>query len=94
MARIAETFNIGSVVTTGDNLNTEDLLLILERMYTDLAVAVNTKPDIVQRVNDDGQATDTFLAQGTININLDTNKVEMLTNHVNPTTVTWTQLSP
>ena len=94
MARIAETFNIGSVVTTGDKLNIEDLLLILERMYTDLAVAVNTKPDIVQRATDDGQATDTFLAQGTININLDTNKVEMLTNHVNPTNVTWTQLSP
>lgn len=88
MARIPETFNVGSLeVKTID-----DLLLVLERMYIDLAVAVNSKPDIIQRETD-GQTTDTFLAQGDININLLTDKVEMLTNHVNTTTVTWTQLS-
>lgn len=88
MARIAEYFNIGD----RSDLTVEGLLLLLERMYTDLAVAVNSKPDIVQR-NVDGQTTDTFLAQGTININLSTDKVEMLTNHIDPTTVTWTTLS-
>ena len=88
MARIPENFNIGDRA----DLTIEGLLLLIERLYTDLAVALNTKPDLVQR-DVDGQTTDTFLSQGTININLTTNKVEMLTNHVNPTTVTWTTLS-
>lgn len=88
MARIPENFNIGDRA----DLTIEGLLLLIERLYTDLAVAVNSKPDLYQR-DVDGQASDTFLAQGSININLSTNKVEMLTNHVNPTTVTWTQLS-
>ena len=88
MTRIPENFNIGD----REKLTIKDLFLIIERMYTDLAVAVNSKPDLVQR-DVDGQTTDTFLAQGTININLTTDKVEMLTNHVNQTTVTWTQLS-
>ena len=89
MARLPETFNVGS----REVLTVEGLLLIIERMYTDLAVAINTKPDVVQRKEDDGQPTDTFLAQGTFNINLSTDKVEMLTNHLNQTTVTWTTLS-
>jgi len=88
VARIPENFNIGDRA----DLTIEGLLLLIERLYTDLAVALNTKPDLVQR-DVDGQTTDTFLSQGTININLTTNKVEMLTNHVNPTTVTWTTLS-
>lgn len=88
MTRIPENFNIGD----REKLTISDLFLILERMYTDLAVAVNGKPDLVQR-DVDGQTTDTFLAQGTININLTTDKVEILTNHVDPTTVTWTTLS-
>lgn len=77
----------------------EQMLVILSRMYTDLARAINQKPDLVQRSNTsgpgsgDGQVTDTFLAQGTLNINLSTNKVEMLTNHPSSTTVTWTTLS-
>lgn len=70
----------------------EELLLLLDRMYIDLASAVNSKPDLVQR-EVDGQVTDTFLDQGTININLLTDKVEMLTNHIDQTTVTWTTLS-
>lgn len=88
MARIPEYFNVGD----RDVLTVEGLLLIIERMYNDLAVAINSKPDLVQR-EVDGQPGDTFLSQGTININLDTDKVEMLTNHIDPTTVTWTQLS-
>lgn len=88
MARIPETFNIPD----RDDISVEDLLLVIERLYTDLAIAINTKPDVVQR-NTDGQVGDTFLSQGTFNINLTTNKVEMLTNHPTQTTVTWTQLS-
>ena len=88
MARLPETFNIGDRST----LTIEDLMQIIERLYIDLAVAINQKVDLVQRTTD-GQASDVFLAQGTVNINLSTNKVEMLTNHTSPTTVTWTQLS-
>ena len=70
----------------------EKLLVLLQRMYKDLALAVNSKPDLYQRTTD-GQTDDTFLAQGSININLNTDKVEMLTNHSTQTTVVWTQLS-
>lgn len=91
MPRISETFNFGEFVKD-EKIDTVKLLQLLDRLYTDLAVAVNTKPDIVQR-KDDGQPTETFLSQGTININLTTNKVEMLTNHVSPSLVTWKQLS-
>ena len=88
MARIAETFNFGD----RSNMTTQDLLELLDRMYIDLAEAINQKPDLFQR-EVDGQTGDVFLAQGSININLLTNKVEMLTNHVSPSAVTWTQLS-
>jgi hypothetical protein len=88
MPRIPETFNIGQTST----ITPEVLLELLQRMYTDLATAINQKPDLVQRTTD-GQASDFFLDQGTININLSTDKVEMLTNHPTQTTVTWTQLS-
>lgn len=95
MARIPETFNIGD----RSNITPERLLELLEEMYIQLAEAVNKKPEVYQRSNTsgpgsgDGQTTDTFLANGDININLSTNKVEMLTNHVSPTVVTWTTLS-
>lgn len=88
MASLPEYFNAGDT----DNLTVEELLLLIQRLYTDLAVAINQKPDLVQR-RTDGLTTDTFLANGTLNLNLATNKVEMLTNHVNTTTVTWTTLS-
>lgn len=88
MARIAEYYNFGD----REKITIEDLLNVLERMYTDLALAINSKPDLVQR-DTDGLITDTFLSQGTFNINLTTDKVEMLTNHPTQTTVTWTQLS-
>ena len=94
MARIAETFNFGD----RSDISTERLFELLDRMYIDLAEAINSKPDLYQRtvngVPTDGDPSDTFLAQGSININTTTNKVEMLTNHVSPTVVTWTQLSP
>lgn len=88
MARIPETFNFSSK----PDITMEELLELLDRMYVDLSEAINSKPDLYQRTTD-GQVSDTFLAQGSININLSTNKVEMLTNHVDTTTVTWTQLS-
>lgn len=88
MARISETFDFGDV--TVDNL--EEFVLRLSRAYTDLAVAINQKPDLYERQTD-GQTSDTFLAQGSININLLTDKVEMLTNHTSATNVTWKTLS-
>ena len=88
MARIPDTFNFPDK----DELTIETLVEVLSRMYMDLAEAVNSKPDLYQRQTD-GQVGDTFLAQGSININLATDKVEMLTNHTSATTVTWTTLS-
>ena len=88
MARIPETFNIGD----RNNLTPERLLQLLEDMYMELAEAINKKPEIYQR-NTDGLTTDTFLANGDININTTTLKVEMLVQHTNPTAVVWTQLS-
>jgi len=72
-------------------MTVEELVIKLQRMYMDLAEAVNQKPDLYERLVD-GQTSDTFLANGSININSNTNKVQMLTNH-QATTVTWTQLS-
>jgi hypothetical protein len=93
MAKIAETFTFPDP----DEVTQEELLRYLQEMYTILAVAINRKPDIYQRtvggVPTDGSPTDTFLSQGDININTTTNKVEMLTNHLSPTLVTWTTLS-
>lgn len=88
MARISETFDFGNV----DDISIEELLWNLQIMYTQLAVAINTKPDIVQR-DTDGQNSDTFLSNGDININTNTLKVEMLTSHPTSSTVTWTTLS-
>lgn len=75
-----------------DMSSPEDFMLRLQRMYFDLANAINNKPDLYQR-DVDGQIDDTFLSQGSININLLTNNVEILTQHVTSTTVQWTQLS-
>ena len=88
MGRLPDTYNFGNL----EDMDPEELLRVLQRMYTDIANAVNSKPDLYQR-NLDGQTSDTFLAQGSININLTTDKVEMLTNHTSATTVTWKTLS-
>ena len=86
MAKIPEIYNIGNK----ENLTIEMLLEILEDMYKQLAIAVNKKPDLYQRETD-GQASDTFLSNGTININTTTQKVEMLVDR-SATTVTWKTL--
>ena len=88
MPQIPETFNVGS----RDNLTVEKLLELIEISYSDLATAINKKPDIIER-NDDGQVTDTFLSNGDININTGTLKVEILTSHVDPANVTWSQIN-
>ena len=88
MASIPDTFNF----TEKSDMTMEELLLLLERMYIDLATAINGKPDLYTR-DTDGQPTDSFLDQGSININTTTNKVEMLTNFTSSSTVTWTTLS-
>jgi hypothetical protein len=88
MAQIPEYFSVGDRV----NIDADRLLIILEEIYTQLAIAINQKVSVVQRTTN-GLVTDTFLPNGTININNSTNKVEMLTNHPTATTVTWTTLS-
>ena len=88
MAKLPESFPIGD----RDNLTVELLLEIIEDIYRELAVAINKKPDIIERTTD-GQTSDTFLSNGDVNINTSTLKVEMLTRHTNPTTVVWSQLS-
>ena len=87
VGRLADTFDFGD-----KEQDIEQLMLRLNRMYTDIATSVNSKPDLYQR-QVDGQAGDIFLSQGSININLATNKVEMLTQHDTATTVIWTTLS-
>ena len=86
MAKVAETWEFGSVE------DMEELLRELQQMYSTLAVACNSKPDIYQRATD-GLSTDTFLSNGDVNINTSTLKVEMLTEHSSSSAVVWTQLS-
>lgn len=88
MAKIPEYLQIGDRTT----LTVEELLRIVEQLYTDISIQLNRKVDLVER-DVDGQTTDVFLDQGTVNINLATNKVEMLTNHTSTTSVTWTTIS-
>lgn len=88
MPKIASTFNVGD----REDLTPEKLLVLMERMYKDLAEAINLKPDFYERTVN-GQTSDTFLAQGTLNLNSNTKKVEMLTSHVDASNVSWTQLS-
>ena len=90
MARLPETFNFGDQ----ENIDAEKLLKIIQRMYVDLARAINLKADVYSRV-DDGDPSETFLSQGSININTATDKVEILTNHpsATPAVVTWTTIS-
>jgi len=89
MAKVAEYLQVGN----RENMSIEELLRLLETAYRDLAIQLNKKPDIYQRTTD-GQTTDVFLNNGDININTNTLKVEMLTEHSTATAVVWTQLSP
>jgi len=86
MAKIPEIYNIGSK----ENLSVEMLLDIILEMYQQLAIQLNKKPDLYKR-DTDGLASDTFLGTGDININIATQKVEMLVDRT-ATTVTWKTL--
>ena len=88
MAKLPTSFDFGPT----QDIDTRELLRYIQEMYTQLAQAINLKPDLYQR-DTDGQTTDTFLSNGSLNINTTTQKVEMLTDHPTQTTVTWTQLS-
>lgn len=88
MAKVPEYYSVGD----RSNMTVERLLVIIEDLYRDLAIALNKKPDIYQRTTD-GLTTDVFLSNGDININTNTLKVEMLTEHSSTSAVVWTQLS-
>ena len=88
MAKIPESFDMGS----SDGMEPEELLWLIQRMYTTLARAINQKPSVIERA-EDGQTSDSFLSNGDININSTTFKVEMLTKHIDNATVSWTTLS-
>lgn len=88
MPKIQEKYPIGSF----KDLTTEELARMLDQMYTDLAVAINRRIELVER-DTDGQASDVFLSNGTVNINTNTNQVEMLTEHDTISTVVWTPIS-
>ena len=88
MAKINEYYSVGD----RSKIDVEELLRIIEDMYKDLAIAINKKPDLYQR-NKDGQTTDTNLNNGDLNINTNTQKVEMLTAHDSTSVVTWKTLS-
>lgn len=88
MVKIPTYFNAGDTA----QLTPEKLYELIQRMYFDLAVAINRKPDVF-KTSADMQIADTFLSDGDININLNTNKVQMATNHPTQTTITATTLS-
>lgn len=87
MAKVPESLSIGN----RDNITIESLLIIIEDLYRELAIAVNKKPDLYERTTD-GQASDFDLSNGTLNINTTTSKVEMLVDRPTSTTVTWKTL--
>jgi len=88
MAKIAEIYNIGNT----EKITNEQLINILSDMYKTLAVAINKKPDVYQRITD-GQVNDSQLNNGDLNINTTTLKVQMLTSHNTSSTVTWGTLT-
>lgn len=88
MAKLPDYYNVGD----REGMTPERLLVIIEDIYKQLATAVNQTPSIYQRASD-GLTTDTFLSNGSININTATLKVEMLAEHSTVSTVVWKTLS-
>ncbi len=87
MSKISETFNFGNP----KEMDIEELVLYLEQMYSDLAQAINKKPNVYDRETL-GDPTDRFLSNGDINIfnnGVDPIVVEMVVDHPTQTTVTW-----
>ena len=48
MAKIPDYLQIGE----REDMTVEELLLVVEQMYLDIATALNKKPDIIQRTTD------------------------------------------
>lgn len=94
MGRLSENYELGNL----EDLSPQELARRMQEMYTQLARAINLKADLIF-IKDgdgnpaDGSGTETFLSNGTININTSTNKVEIVTQHPTTATVTWTTLS-
>lgn len=84
MAKIPEYFRQGN----NEEMTIEKLYLIMQDMYEEIAKELNKKVEVYERATD-GQANDTSLSIGTVNINSTTLKTEMLVSHPTPTTVTW-----
>lgn len=84
MAKIPEYLNVGSP----ENLTIPELLRIIEKMYLDIAVNLNRKPDFYQRPTD-GLTTDTDLNIGDINLNTVTLNIQELVARPTASTVTW-----
>jgi hypothetical protein len=87
MAKIQENYNVGN----RDDITTDQLVRILEDMYKTLAVAINKKPDFFQRTTD-GLVTDSQLSNGSINLNTNTKKLQILVDHPTSSTVTWKEI--
>jgi len=87
MAKILEYLNVGN----RQNMTVEELLLIVEKMYQDIAINLNKKPDIIQQPSN-GVTTDSFLSNGDIWINSATLGVQMVTQHDTASTVVFTTL--
>lgn len=92
MPKLTERFNLGD----RKDIDQDRLLDLLEEMYMQLAIAINRKPDVYFRPNDGVTGPiphgDTFLANGDINVNTNTLKIEMLVQHLTPDTVTWKEI--
>jgi len=84
MAKIPEYFRQGN----NEELTIEKLYLMMQDMYEEIAKQLNKKVEVYERATD-GQASDTSLSIGTININTATLKTEMLVAHPTPSIVTW-----
>lgn len=72
------------------------LLRELEEMYTQLAQAINKKPDIVISKDQDPSVNDTSRVNGTLYLRQDTQQVWILDSRdtsVDPPTVSWTLLN-
>lgn len=98
MGRLSENYELGNA----EDMEPEEFLRRIQEMYTELARAINRKPDLVfitsgndmngNPVPADGDNTETFLSNGTININTFSDKVEIITDHPTASTVNWVTL--
>lgn len=86
MSKLPESYDFN------DSEDISELKRQLSDMYKILSSAINQKPDIYERITD-GLTTDTSLANGDININSSTGKIQMLNSHPTQTSVNWIDLS-